>query len=164
MCSALLPKNLFVVVLIYCKVASFEIITASQIQWKFTFYMCPCFGQSVFGIVEVVNNLPLSEHNPSASFAIQCLAALQCQVSRNMAPPTQRFRAKRSLLPEDQRKLPESSGLMTANKHELNAFLSLLNSQEVAAFLQRDRCCVAIDNYTVGLLRSGIPDLVRIRT
>ena len=36
---------------------------------------------------------------------------------------------------------------MTANKHELNAFLSLLNSQEVAAFLQRDRCCVAIDNY-----------------
>ena len=33
--------------------------------------MCPCFGQGVFGIVvEVVNNLPLSEHNPSASFAI----------------------------------------------------------------------------------------------
>jgi len=64
-----------------------------------------------------------------------------------MAPPPQRFRAKRSLLSEDQRKLPESSGLMTVNKHELNVFLSLLNSQKVEAFLQRDRCFVAIDNY-----------------
>merc|ERR1719153_796702 len=64
-----------------------------------------------------------------------------------MAPPVQRFRAKRSLLSEDQRKLPESSGLMTVKRHELNVFLSLLNNQEVEAFMQRDRCFVAIDNY-----------------
>ena len=65
-----------------------------------------------------------------------------------MAPPVQRFRAKRSLLPEDQRKLPETSSLMMVKKHELTVFLNLLSSNpEVEAFLKRDRCFVAIDNY-----------------
>ena len=36
---------------------------------------------------------------------------------------------------------------MAVKKHELVVFLSLLNRQEVQAFLQRDRCFVAIDNY-----------------
>ena len=64
-----------------------------------------------------------------------------------MAPPPPRFRAKRSLLPEDQKSLPESSGLMPVKKHELTVFLGLLSSPGVEAFLQRDRCFVAIDNY-----------------
>ena len=65
-----------------------------------------------------------------------------------MAPPVQRFRAKRSLLPEDQRKLPESSSLMIVKKQELTVFLNLLSSNpEMEAFLKRDRCFVAIDNY-----------------
>jgi len=36
---------------------------------------------------------------------------------------------------------------MVVKKHELIVFLNLLSSQEVQAFLQRDRCFVAIDNY-----------------
>ena len=36
---------------------------------------------------------------------------------------------------------------MVVKKHELTVFLNLLSSQEVQAFLQRDRCFVAIDNY-----------------
>ena len=68
-----------------------------------------------------------------------------------MAPPVKRFRAKRSLLPLDQRKLPESSGLMTVKKHELVVFLGLLGSREVEEFLKRDRCFVAIDNYILAI-------------
>ena len=55
---------------------------------------------------------------------LHCLSALQCETSRKMAPPVKRFRAKRSLLPLDQRKFPESSGLMTVKKHELVVFLA----------------------------------------
>ena len=36
---------------------------------------------------------------------------------------------------------------MIVKKFELNTFLDLLKNQEVEAFLQRDRCCVSIDNY-----------------
>ena len=36
---------------------------------------------------------------------------------------------------------------MIAKKFELNTFLDLLKNQEVEAFLQRDRCCVSIDNF-----------------
>ena len=36
---------------------------------------------------------------------------------------------------------------MVVKKHELKVFLALLSNPEVEAFLQRDRCYVAIDNY-----------------
>ena len=41
----------------------------------------------------------------------------------------------------------EGSGFMIAKKFELNTFLDLLKNQKVEAFLQRDRCCVSIDNF-----------------
>ena len=57
------------------------------------------------------------------------------------------FRGKRSLLAKDQRKLPPGSGLMMVKSHELKVFLELLSDPVVEAFLKRDRCFVAIDNY-----------------
>ena len=41
----------------------------------------------------------------------------------------------------------EGSGFMIVKKFEVNTFLDLLKNQEVEAFLQRDRCCVSIDNF-----------------
>ena len=54
-------------------------------------------------------------------------------------------------MPLDQRKLPESSGLMTVKKHELVVFLGLLGSREVEEFLKRDRCFVAIYSYILAI-------------
>ena len=41
----------------------------------------------------------------------------------------------------------EGSEFMIVKKFEVNTFLDLLKNQEVEAFLQRDRCCVSIDNF-----------------